>query len=111
MEEGVVMVGKDGSRLIMKGQSLWREALEAAGSTYAKATAEPRFSKPKERTIDLQDGGRVTMDRDGAMVHFDQTGKRIPMADGEVMIARDGSRILMANGTMWRPSKAPAARP
>ena len=102
MEEGVVMIGKDGARLVMKRQSLWREALETAGRTYAKATAEPDFAQPKDRTIELADGGRVTVDRDGAMAHFDRAGKRIPMADGEVMVAKGGSRILMDNGTMWR---------
>jgi hypothetical protein len=111
MQEGVVMTGKDGSRLIMKRQSLWREVLETAGSAYAMATAESYLSQRRERTIELEDGGRVTIDRDGTMAHNDRSGNPMSMVDGQVMIAKDGSRILMVNRIVWREVAKPRAAP
>ncbi len=102
MPEGAVMITKDGSRVMMKGQSLWREILELAASNYARATtgAIPRDS-PGQRTIELNDGGRIVLGRGGAMAHYDAAGNRQGMADGEVMITKDGGRILMVNGSLW----------
>ena len=111
MEDGVVMLGKDGDRLIMKGRSLWREVLETAGSLYAQSTVEPDLRKKAERTIELKGGDRVTIHPDGSMVHYDRGGNRLSMVDGEIMIAKDGSRLLMVNGAVWKEAtKAAPAR-
>lgn len=103
MSEGAVMIAKDGSRIVMKSQALWREILELAATSYAQATtgALPGTS-PNRRSIELKDGGRIVLGSDGAMAHHDAAGNRQGMADGEVMIAKDGSRILMVNGSLWR---------
>ncbi len=104
MPDGVVMVAKDGSRLMMKGLALWREVLELAASSYAQSiTGAAGGSGSRQRTIELKDGGRVLQGADGKMVHYDAAGKRMVMPDGEVMIGKDGSRIMMVNGSLWTP--------
>ena len=103
MPEGVVMTAKDGTRLIMKHQSLWRSALEVAGHAYGRATTVPFAPKTGgRRVMELQDGGRVEVDATGDMVHYDSKGRRVPMKDDEVMKMKDGSRILMINGSAWQ---------
>ncbi len=106
MTEGVVMVAKDGSRIMMKSQALWREILELGATSYARANTIPiAGSVANQRSIELKDGGRIVLSGDGKMVHYDAAGNRQRMADGEVMIAKDGSRILMSNGSLWSPEK------
>lgn len=104
MPDGVVMVASDGSRFMMKGLALWREIFEVAASSYAQSLAGVAGgSGSRQRTIELRDGGRVLQSADGKMVHYDAAGKRLDMSDGEVMIGKDGSRIMMVNGSLWRP--------
>lgn len=104
MPEGEVMVAKDGGRIMMKSQALWREILELAGASYARAnTVAIVGGGSKQRSIDLKDGGRIALSADGTMAHYDAAGNRLGMADGEVMIGKDGSRILMVNGSLWSP--------
>ena len=104
MPEGGVMVAKDGGRIMMKSQALWREILELAATSYAQAN---QFAiaggGSNQRSIDLKDGGKIVLSADGTMAHYDAAGNRQGMADGEVMIGKDGSRILMVNGTLWSP--------
>ena len=111
MQDGVVMIDKDGDRLIMKSRSLWREVLETAGSIYAQSTVEPNLWRQTERTIELEGGDRVVISRDGSMVHYDRDGKKLSMMDGEIMVAKDGSRILMANGAVWKDAAKASSAP
>lgn len=66
--------------------------LAFAGAAFA---AEPQ-------TIDLKDGGKITIDKDGTMVHMDAAGKREKMKDGKVMEANDGSKVMMKNNAVWK---------
>ncbi len=66
--------------------------LAIAGAAFA---AEPQ-------TIELKDGGKVVIDKDGAMVHIDAAGKREKMKDGKVMEAKDGSKLMMKNNAVWK---------
>lgn len=66
--------------------------LAFAGAAFA---AEPQ-------TIDLKDGGKITIDKDGTMVHMDAAGKREKMKDGKVMEAKDGSKVMMKNNAVWK---------
>jgi len=66
--------------------------LAFAGAAFA---AEPQ-------TIDLKDGGKVVIDKDGAMAHVDAAGKREKMKDGKVMVAKDGSKVMMKNNAVWK---------
>ena len=55
-----------------------------------------------DSTIDLKDGGKVTVQKDGTMVHIDAAGNRVRMRDGTVMEAKDGSKIMMKNNAIWK---------
>lgn len=104
MPEGVVMVAADGNRIMMKGQALWREIVEIAARSYAQASAGAYIgSGATQRSIELKDGGRISVRVDGTMAHYDATGKQLRMAEGEMMTAKDGSQILMVNGSLWTP--------
>ena len=94
MPEGVVMVAADGNRIMMKGQALWREIVEIAAHSYALANAGLYI-------VELKDGGRILVRADGTMAHYDAAGKQQRMAEDEMMIAKDGSQLLMVNGSLW----------
>ena len=66
--------------------------LAFAGAAFA---AEPQ-------TIELKDGGKIVIDKDGTMAHFDAAGKREKMKDGKVMQAKDGSKLMMKNNAVWK---------
>jgi ferric-dicitrate binding protein FerR (iron transport regulator) len=105
MPDGVVMTTKDGTRIMMKGASLWQEALELAATYYGRTYTLPsRGDKEGRRLIDLKGGGRIEMQADGTTVHYDAAGNRVRMADGDAMTAVDGTLILMNNGTLWKPA-------
>lgn len=105
MKEGAVMMAKDGTRILMKSDTLWRQIIEEAATSYALAWTPPWGKDARnEPVIDLVDGGRITVRGDGTMAHYDAAGNAVRMKDGEVMIAKDGRRILMNNGALWSPS-------
>ena len=59
-------------------------------------------SGAEPQTIELKDGGRIVIDKDGAMAHVDAAGKREKMKDGKVMEAKDGSKLMMKNNAVWK---------
>lgn len=61
----------------------------------AALAAEPQ-------TIELKDGGKVVVEKQGAMIHIDAAGNRVKMRDGTIMEAKDGSRIMMKNNAIWK---------
>lgn len=62
--------------------------------------AEERV-KPGE-TIELKDGGKVTVQKDGTMVHIDAAGNRVKMRDKVAMEAKDGTKFVMKNNAIWK---------
>lgn len=56
----------------------------------------------KEQVIELTDGGRVTVQKDGSMVHIDAAGNRVRMRNGVTMEAKDGSMYVMKNNALWK---------
>ena len=54
------------------------------------------------QVIELKDGGKVTVQKDGAMVHVDAAGNRAMMKDGQMMEAKDGSKLMMKNNAIWK---------
>lgn len=102
MQSGEVMVAADGSRLMMRGDVLWREILREAASLYGRSLTPPGTQgRPNERKVELADGGMLVIKADGSMVHEGADGAAARMDDGTVMVAKDGSRILMKNGALW----------
>lgn len=62
--------------------------------------AEERV-KPGE-TIELKDGGKVMVQKDGTMVHIDAAGSRVTMRDNVAMEAKDGTKFVMKNNAIWK---------
>lgn len=56
----------------------------------------------QEQTIELKDGGKVMIQKDGTMVHIDAAGNRVKMKDGGVMEAKDGTKLMMKNNAIWK---------
>jgi hypothetical protein len=52
--------------------------------------------------VELKDGGKVYVQKDGSMVHLDAAGSRVKMRDGQMMEAKDGSKIMMKNNAIWK---------
>lgn len=55
-----------------------------------------------EQTIELKDGGKVMVHKDGTMVHIDAAGNRVKMRNGVVMEAKDGMKYVMKNNAIWK---------
>jgi hypothetical protein len=73
-------------------------AMFLALTTFAFA----QTGQPSSEAIDLKDGGKVYMQKDGKMVHMDAAGNRVRMRDGVVMETKDGSKIMMKNDAIWK---------
>jgi hypothetical protein len=54
------------------------------------------------QTIELKDGGKIVVDEKGNMAHIDAAGTRVKMRDGKVMVAKDGSKVMMKNNAIWK---------
>lgn len=54
------------------------------------------------QTIELKDGGKVTVQKDGTMVHIDAAGSRVKMKNGVTMEAKDGTQYVMKNDALWK---------
>ncbi len=54
------------------------------------------------QTIELKDGGKIVVEEKGTMIHIDAAGNRVKMKDGVVMMAKDGSKIMMKNNAIWK---------
>lgn len=56
----------------------------------------------QEQTIELKDGGKVMVQKDGTMIHIDAAGNRVRMRDNIVMEAKDGTKFMMKNNALWK---------
>ena len=65
------------------------------GSTFAGAA-------DVAQTIDLKDGGKIIIEKNGTMAHLDAAGKRVIMREDVVMEAKDGSKVMMKNNQIWK---------
>ena len=66
--------------------------LAFAGAAFA---AEPQ-------TIELKDGSKIVIEEKGNMIHVDAAGNRMKMKDGKVMVAKDGTKVMMKNNAIWQ---------
>lgn len=53
-------------------------------------------------TVELKDGGKIVIDKDGKTYHTDAKGKRVRMKDGVVMEGKDGAKYVMKNDAIWK---------
>jgi hypothetical protein len=65
-------------------------------------SASAAEERVKDQVIDLKNGGKVTVQKDGTMVHIDAAGNRVKMRDGVTMEARDGTKYVMKNNAIWK---------
>lgn len=56
----------------------------------------------EEQTIQLKDGGKAMVKKDGTMVHIDAAGNRVKMRNNVIMDAKDGSQLMMKNDAIWK---------
>ena len=54
------------------------------------------------QTIELKDGGRLIVEKNGTMAHIDAAGNRVKMRDGVAMEGKDGSKYVMKNNAVWK---------
>ena len=54
------------------------------------------------QTFELKDGGKVFVMKDGTMSHYNASGKRARMKDGQMMAAKDGGTLMMKNNAIWK---------
>ena len=51
--------------------------------------------------VELVDGTKITIDKDGKTYHETAAGKRVRMKDGVVMEGKDGRKYLHKNDVIW----------
>lgn len=68
----------------------------------AAAIGLPVYAASDPATIELKDGGKLVLDKDGKTYHTDAKGKRVRMKDGVVMEGKDGAKYLMKNDAIWK---------
>jgi hypothetical protein len=66
------------------------------------AAAFAQGGQQAAQVIDLKDGGKVTIQKDGTMFHVDAAGNRVMMKDGQMMDGKDGSKLMMKNNAIWK---------
>lgn len=54
------------------------------------------------QTVELKDGGRLIVEKNGTMAHIDAAGNRVKMRDGVTMEGKDGSKYVMKNNAVWK---------
>ena len=54
------------------------------------------------QTNELKDGGKIVIEEKGTMIHIDAAGNRVKMRDGRVVVAKDGSKLMMKNNAIWK---------
>lgn len=62
----------------------------------------PAYAATEPATIELKDGTKLVLDKDGKTYHTDAKGKRVRMKDGVVMEGKDGTKYLMKNDAIWK---------
>lgn len=60
------------------------------------------WAQSAAQVVELKDGGKVVVQKDGTMAHYDAAGNRVRMRDGVTMTAKDGSKLMMKNDALWR---------
>ena len=58
--------------------------------------------EPAGSTVQLRDGGKLVVEKDGKTYHTDAAGKRVRMKDGVVMEGKDGQKYVMKNDALWK---------
>ncbi len=73
-----------------------------AALSVALAISIPAIGAGEEEVVELKDGGKIILQKDGKTYHADAKGKRVRMKDGVVMEGKDGQKYLMKNDAIWK---------
>lgn len=73
-----------------------------AALSVALAISIPAIAAGEEGVVELMDGGKIILQKDGKTYHADAKGKRVRMKDGVVMEGKDGQKYLMKNDAIWK---------
>jgi hypothetical protein len=79
-----------------------KSILPALFLAFSAAAFAQGVAQPSPQLIELKDGGKITIQKDGTMVHVDAAGNRVQMKDGQMMEAKDGSKLMMKNNAIWK---------
>jgi hypothetical protein len=79
-----------------------KSILTALFLAFSAAAFAQGAAQPSPQAIELKDGGKVTTEKNGTMVHIDAAGNRVDMKDGQMMEAKDGSKLMMKNNAIWK---------
>lgn len=55
-----------------------------------------------EQAVELRDGTRVILKKDGTLVCVDAEGRRITLEEGIVLEAKDGTQYMVKNNSLWK---------
>ena len=58
--------------------------------------------EPSGITVQLKDGGKIVVEKDGKTYHTNAAGKRVRMKDGVQMESKDGQKYVMKNDALWK---------
>jgi len=76
--------------------------LKSIIAAVALALSVGAWAQSAEQTFELKGVGKVIVQKDGTMAHYDAAGNRVRMRDGFTMTAKDGSKLMMKNNAIWR---------
>lgn len=76
--------------------------ISIAAASLAMALALPAVGAGDDEVVDLKDGGKIILQKDGKTYHADASGKLVTIKDGVVMEGKDGQKYLMKNDAIWK---------
>jgi uncharacterized membrane-anchored protein len=79
-----------------------KSTLTALFLAFSAAACAQGAAQPPPQAIQLKDGGKLTVQKDGTMVHIDAAGNRVHMRDGQIMETKDGWKLIMKNDAIWK---------
>jgi hypothetical protein len=84
------------------GIMMIKKILVAAACAMITISAQAVDSSKVEKSIELKNGATVYIFKDGKMAMEDKAGRVVPMKAGQVMEAKDGSKIIMVGNELSR---------
>lgn len=73
-----------------------------AALTVAVGISLPALAAEPGSVIELKDGGKIVLQKDGKTYHTDSKGKRVRMKESVVMEGKDGQKYLMKSDAVWK---------
>ncbi|HRP96237.1 MAG TPA: CopK family periplasmic copper-binding protein [Rhodocyclaceae bacterium] len=81
---------------------MWEKFTLVAAASLAAFSVHAVSDRYVEQTVELKDGTRVHIFKDGKMGMEDRLGRAFLMPEGQVMEARDGRTLVMNGNEVWR---------